>query len=551
MPGQPGIQPGLGDVRRVDREPLPQGHPGRLGAAGQLVDLRPRALGVDVVGRERRDPAPVVDPGGQDELVGVPDQVGRGLDPRRRAEQQPGHRDRRGQVVELGIGHGAHLRVRFGPEVLNDNFLDAAVLLRDPPDGEDRVRPLGQRLADADQDAGGERDRRPARVLQHPQPHRRVLVRAAVVRPAPVGEQPGRGGLQHHPHRRRHRLEPGEVLPGEHARVQVRQQAGLLQHPDGHRPDVGQRVVVAAGVQPLPRLPPAVLGPVAEGEQSLLAAEGSAPAGDVQHLVRGQVGALQPAGHGDECAVAAPVPAEPGEGDEHLARIGDDAGAPGGRESRVADPAGVRQQRGQLFAAGMHQHGRLARVQRLAVPGAGQRAAECAGGRRGPLRRAGGGQIAHTGTLIPGFRGTPYGLPHCRGPEPRPRRPVTARAPTVVRFGIIRFRDRWSPLAGCRAGTAPRHPRDPAGSVRPAGRAGPARIGDQRSRLAGRAPSADGRCAGHRHRDQANHSHQRPGQAGPPRLCHAGGGSGRPAVLPYLADPGRSAGRHDHIGGRV
>ena len=160
VPGQPGIQPGLGEVRRVDREPLPQGHPGRLGAARQLVDLRPRSFGVDVVGGQRRHPAPVVDPGGQDEPVGVPDQVGRGLDPRRRAEHQPGHRDRRGQVVEIGIGHGAHLGVRLGAEVLNDNFLDPAVLLRDPADGEDRVRPLGQRLPDADQDAGGERDRR-------------------------------------------------------------------------------------------------------------------------------------------------------------------------------------------------------------------------------------------------------------------------------------------------------------------------------------------------------------------------------------------------------
>ena len=429
VPGQPRIQPGLGDVRRVDREPLPQRHPGRLGAARQLVDLRPRALGVDVVGRERRDPAPVVDPGGQDELVGVPDQVGRGLDPRRRAEHQPGHRDRRGQVVELGIGHGAHLRVRFGPEVLNDNFLDTAVLLRDPPDGEDRVRPLGQRLTDADQDAGGERDRRPARVLQHPQPHGRVLVRAAVVRPAPVGEQPGRRGLQHHPHRGRHRLEPGEVLPGEHARVQVRQQAGLLQHPDGHGPHVGQGVVVAAGAQPVPRLPPAVLGPVAEREQRLLAAERRALAGDREHLVRGEVGAVQPAGHGDEGAVAAPVPAEPGQRDEHLARIGDDTGAPGGREPRVADPAGVRQQGGQLLAAGMHQRGRLARVQRLAVPGAGQRAADGTGRRRGPLRRAGrrtgGGQVAHTGTLSPGSPGllTASPLPRPRIPAPPGRQP--------------------------------------------------------------------------------------------------------------------------------
>ena len=46
-----------------------------------------------------------------------------------------------------------------------------------PAQGEDRVHALGQRLADADEDAGGERDVAAARVFQHPQPDLGVLVR--------------------------------------------------------------------------------------------------------------------------------------------------------------------------------------------------------------------------------------------------------------------------------------------------------------------------------------------------------------------------------------
>ena len=89
------------------------------------------------------------------------------------------------------------------------------------------------------------------------------------------------------------------ITPG----VEVRQQPGLLQHPDRHRPQVGQRAVVAVAVQPFPGLRPAVLRPVAEGEQRLLAAERRALPGDLQDLVGREVGGRQPARHGDEGAV--------------------------------------------------------------------------------------------------------------------------------------------------------------------------------------------------------------------------------------------------------
>jgi hypothetical protein len=51
------------------------------------------------------------------------------------------------------------------------------VRLGDAPDRVERLGPFGERLADADQDAGGERYADPPCVLEHPQPHRRLLVR--------------------------------------------------------------------------------------------------------------------------------------------------------------------------------------------------------------------------------------------------------------------------------------------------------------------------------------------------------------------------------------
>ena len=112
-----------------------------------------------------------------------------------------------------------------------------------------------------------------------------------------------------------------------HAGVEVRQQAGLLQHRDRAGAHVLQRGVVAAGLQPLARGGPALLRPVAEGEQRLLAALRRARAGDLQHLVALEERGGQPVRHGGERAVVAAVAAQPGERDEDLARVRDDARA--------------------------------------------------------------------------------------------------------------------------------------------------------------------------------------------------------------------------------
>ncbi len=403
MRQQPGVEPGFAalQVLGVDGEPLAQREAGLGGAFGQVFDVWPGAFRVDVVGGERRDAAPVVDAGAdQQRELGV-HQVRRGLDPGGGAERQPGHRHRGGQVGQFGVRHGAHRGVRLGPEVLHDHFLHALVGAGHLADRQQRLGPLQVGLADADQHAGGERDGAAPGVLQHPQPDGGLLVRGAVVRAAWLGPQAGGGGLQHHAHRRGDRLEALEVRPGQHAGVQVRQQAGLLQHPDGHRPHVRQGVVVAVRVEPLAGLRPAVLGAVAEREQGFLAAEFGAAAGDLQHLVRGQVQAVavlaELAGHGDEGAVVAAVPAEPGQRDEHLAGVRDDPGAAGLLQAGVADPGGGGAQLLQVGAAGLEQHRRLRRVQRHPVPGPAQRAPHrSGGGGRGGVRR---GQRVHGATL--------------------------------------------------------------------------------------------------------------------------------------------------------
>ena len=100
-------------------------------------------------------------------------------------EHQPGDGDRRQEVVDTGVGRRRHRGVVLGPEVLHDHFLDVPELLVRAANRVHRLGALGQRLADADQQAGGERDRQPARVVQRAQPNRRDPCRGCRSAPGP------------------------------------------------------------------------------------------------------------------------------------------------------------------------------------------------------------------------------------------------------------------------------------------------------------------------------------------------------------------------------
>ena len=155
-------------------------HEAGLGATrGELVDLRPRPFGVDVVGRQRRDAAPVVDAGARAaaRTRSRSDEVGRRLDAHaagraRAARRRRWRRSRRGR--SRGVPHRG---VGLGAEVLHDDFLDVPVLPGDPRIAKidstrsAAVSPMPIRMPVVNGDVGA------AGVLEHPQPHRRVLVR--------------------------------------------------------------------------------------------------------------------------------------------------------------------------------------------------------------------------------------------------------------------------------------------------------------------------------------------------------------------------------------
>ncbi len=235
-----------------------------------------------------------------------------------------------------------------------------------------------------------------------------VLVGGAEVGLALGLEQPPRGGLEHHPHRGGDRLEPVELLPRHHAGVEVGQQPGLLEHPDRHRADVGERGVVALLVEPLPRLRPPVLGPVAQGEQRLEAAELGPLAGDLEDLVGGEEhpvpGPLQLTGRLHERAVVAAVAAQLGDGDEHLGRVGDHPRSASRLQPGVTHPGGGRTQAVEVVARGREQDGRLADVERRSALGARQGAPHLlgsgeVGSHRGQANRG------RTGSIPPSAHG--------------------------------------------------------------------------------------------------------------------------------------------------
>ena len=102
------------------------------------------------------------------------------------------------------------------------------------------------------------------------------------------------------------------------------QQPGLPMHGLGRVAQIVQGGVEAERSQPLAGRLVAQFRLLAQGEQGFLAAHCRTVAGGVEHLVDGHVGRLNSARHLGEGAIVADVPAQVGQGNENLARIGDD-----------------------------------------------------------------------------------------------------------------------------------------------------------------------------------------------------------------------------------
>lgn len=169
MPAYPRVDPrGTGlYILRLRRQALHQVVSGLCRHRGQIVQRRPGPLGIHVVWGEWRDAAPVVHSGtDQRQALAAGYQIWGCLYPHLRPQHQSGHGDRRQKIIDVGVRSRLHGGVRLSPEVLHDHFLDVAEFLVHLADRMNRLGALGQILADAHQQARGERDRQPTRVRQ-------------------------------------------------------------------------------------------------------------------------------------------------------------------------------------------------------------------------------------------------------------------------------------------------------------------------------------------------------------------------------------------------
>ena len=305
---------------RVHRQSLDQRLAGGGRLFGQPLQVRPGRLRVDEVGSHGRYAAPVVDAGIDEPRQHAGAQVGRRLDVHLRAQHQPRRGDRPEQVLQGGLGRAGHPGLRLGPEVLDDDFLDVAVLVVQVAHGKQGVDPFLAGLADPDQDARSEGHARFAREPQGLEPSLRHLVRATVVRLTLLVEPHG-NALEHDAHGRSHRPQMLKVFSGHQPRVEVRQEARLEQDPLRRLPQVGKGGLVAQLGQAVTGGLVAQFRLVAEGEQRFLATGLGGKAGLAQHGVKRHVSRLALLRRLGEDAVVADVPAQVGQRQEDLAGV--------------------------------------------------------------------------------------------------------------------------------------------------------------------------------------------------------------------------------------
>jgi hypothetical protein len=137
-----------------------------------------------VIGRDRRDAAPVVEPRVDQLLIDSGRQIWWRLDVHVGPEDQTRRRDGPQQVVEIGFPRIGELGVGLGPKVLDDDFLDMTIGGVQIPDRLQRVDPLVAGFADADQDASRERNLQFAGQTQGLQPDGGMFVGRTIVNTA-------------------------------------------------------------------------------------------------------------------------------------------------------------------------------------------------------------------------------------------------------------------------------------------------------------------------------------------------------------------------------
>ena len=141
------------------------------------------------------------------------------------------------------------------------------------------------------------------------------------MRPSPLG-QAGSCTLQHHALRDRDFPQRCKIGRIEQARIDVRQQTGLLEDETRGFRQIRQSRPMSEAIEVVTRCPVAKLRLVAEREQRLLATRLDPCAGDGAHGVTRQIGRLAGARRMRKGAVVADVTAKLGQRNEDLAGIG-------------------------------------------------------------------------------------------------------------------------------------------------------------------------------------------------------------------------------------
>ena len=297
--------------------------PGLGGGRLEHSQLGPRRLGVDVVGRDRRDATPIVDARVEQSWEVSVGEVRRCLQRDAVGQNQPCNGERPEVIIERRLGGVDHLRIGLGAEILDDHLLQVAVFGVQVAQCEQRFDALGARLANANQDAARRRDFQSTHPGESVEADRRLLVGRAIVRHALLAQACARS-LEHDPLRRGEGTKRCELLVVEDARVGVGQEPGLgedaLHAVCEVRCSRGEAELGELDARGLV----AQLRLVAEREQCLAAARSLALLGDGDHFVGCHIRALTLAGRLGEGAVVADVAAQHRQRDEDLRRVRDD-----------------------------------------------------------------------------------------------------------------------------------------------------------------------------------------------------------------------------------
>ena len=197
-----GLQRGIGPYCDVaskgwtDCQALPQMSPGLFGFGFKLFKVRPRCLRVDMVRRDGRDAAPVIDAGANELRQRAVAQVRRRLDCHVRPQNQPRRGNRPQMIFKRWFGSHCHQCRIFGAEILDDDFLNMPVLGVKIADREQSFHPFQPRFANSDQQPGGERDFCATCQAYRFQPRRWLFIRRAIMRHA-LFTEPVRSALDH------------------------------------------------------------------------------------------------------------------------------------------------------------------------------------------------------------------------------------------------------------------------------------------------------------------------------------------------------------------